>query len=99
MCFDWFGCVGQSLGTAGSLTGLEDLEGWAGVGEDACFWTARESQFSACTEHQADPCCPALERQVETQLPLRNRDSRTSNENIQIFDISFHHFIYLFAWL
>lgn len=90
MCFDW--CIFHSaLGLLVSesregqlvLTGeQEDLESWAGVEEDAGFWTVSESQFSACTEHQADRCSrtvyPALERRVETQLPLwNNRDSRT----------------------
>lgn len=85
MCFDW--CifhsavvllVSESREGQVVLTGeQEDLESWAGVEEDAGFWTVSERQFSACTEHQADRCSrtvyPALERRVETQLPLWNR--------------------------
>jgi len=105
-----FGCVGLRVSgrPSVSLIGVEeeeDLESWAGVEEDACFWLVCWIQFSACTEHQADLCSPALERRVETQLPLRRQTETaeretTSFENIQIFDISFPCFIYtFFVWL
>lgn len=59
-----------------SLIGVQqqvDLEGWAGAEEDAGFWMAFEIRYSACTAHQADLRDLALEKRVETLLPLRNR--------------------------
>jgi len=80
-----FGCVGLRVSgrTSVSLIGVEeeeDLESWAGVEEDACFWLVCWIQFSACTEHQADLCSPALERRVETQLPLRRQTETAERE-------------------
>lgn len=71
-----FGGLRVSRRSCCSLIGVQqqvDLEGRAGVEEDAGFWKAFEIRFSACTAHQADLPDLALERRVETLLPLRNR--------------------------